>query len=319
MGWCGTLARRASVTAGHHAAIHIPDCAGDPARLVRKQEDDGLGHIARGAHAADRVEAVKALQRAVDFRLGDKAFVDRRLDHRGRYRVDTDTPGGEFHRKMLRQRVQAGLGHRVSGRRRRGDGLLCPHRADVDDRSRALGGNQVGGDLLRHEEERLVQLHVLVVIRILMIEEGLREEHACGVDQQIDVPMRFVDGLQKGSQPGVARQVGSQRPHVAEGGQFLARFLGLLRTVADDDGTTTLGQHHVRRFEAHAARAANHQNLLACKFVAHIASLHSKSVKTLEVEENLHRSRPGTGLGSSVSRTLHVGDSWRYRARGQTR
>jgi len=37
------------------AAIHGEDCAGDEARVVRKQEGDGGGHLGRLAFAADRV------------------------------------------------------------------------------------------------------------------------------------------------------------------------------------------------------------------------------------------------------------------------
>ena len=66
-----------------------------------------------------------------------EALVGGRLDERERDRVDADALGRELEREVLGQRVAAGLGGRVGARRRRGDRVDRPHRADVDDRAAA--------------------------------------------------------------------------------------------------------------------------------------------------------------------------------------
>src|SRR5271154_5667402 len=92
-----------SVTARHHAAVHIPDHAGNPARRVAQQEFDDRSYIAWHAHTADGVKSTEPRQRLADFLGLDERTVDGRFHHRWRNGIHANTMIRKFHRQMLRQ------------------------------------------------------------------------------------------------------------------------------------------------------------------------------------------------------------------------
>jgi hypothetical protein len=77
------------------AAIHGEDCAGDEARVVRKQEGDGGGHLGRLAFAADRVGRADTLH---ILRILKHAGGQGRPDHPGRHAVHADATRRKFQR-----------------------------------------------------------------------------------------------------------------------------------------------------------------------------------------------------------------------------
>lgn len=87
------LARRASITASHDAAVHVPDRAGHPARLVGEREDNSLCDILRRADAANGVKAVETLHRAMHFGFRNETLADRGFDHGWRHGIDADVLG----------------------------------------------------------------------------------------------------------------------------------------------------------------------------------------------------------------------------------
>jgi hypothetical protein len=85
------------IPSGHHAAIHVSDRSGDPARRVAQQEINDRTHVRRSAHATNRVKGVESRQRLADlFRL-DESPVDRRFHHGDGNRVHADAVFGQFH------------------------------------------------------------------------------------------------------------------------------------------------------------------------------------------------------------------------------
>ena len=68
------------IPSGHHAAIHVPDRSGDPARRVAQQEINDRTHVRRSAHATNRVKGVESRQRLADlFRLDETIWSSVRL------------------------------------------------------------------------------------------------------------------------------------------------------------------------------------------------------------------------------------------------
>jgi hypothetical protein len=142
------------VPPGHYPAVHIPDRASHPRRLIGQQETDHFGDFPRLADSSDGVEAVETLQSGVDLLLFDEALVDRGLDHRGRDGVHPDASAGQFHCEMLGERVKAGLRQGVGGGGSRGDCLLGPHRSNVHDAPTRLPRDHVPRNRLRDKEQR---------------------------------------------------------------------------------------------------------------------------------------------------------------------
>jgi len=116
----------------------------------------------------------------------NEAFVDGRGHHGRRHAVDADALGSEFHGQMLRERVQPGLGHGVSRRRRGLDRLLGPHGPDVHDRAGTISSDKLRREALGNEEERLVQGGVGVVVGRGVGEEWLGGKQTCSVNEQVD-------------------------------------------------------------------------------------------------------------------------------------
>ena len=145
----------------------------------------GRCDVLRSAHPADRVETVETLQRFFDLGGRDEGAVDRRNYDGGRDRVNPDFVLREFHREMLRERMQACLGHRIGAGRRGLDRLLRPHRADVHNGSAAMP-THVPGHRLRQQKRRAVQRMVSVEVRARVVEKRLGCEYAGGVDEPAD-------------------------------------------------------------------------------------------------------------------------------------
>ena len=55
----GRVLRNLLVATRHDPAVHVPDGAGDPARLLRQQKVDHGGHIVHAAHTTDGMKAVE--------------------------------------------------------------------------------------------------------------------------------------------------------------------------------------------------------------------------------------------------------------------
>src|SRR6185437_3932804 len=94
----GWLGRRAGspgllVASGHDAAVDVPDGAGDPTGGRGEQEGDGVGQVAGGAGAAERVEAVEAVQGLIELVGRDEPLIDGGGDDGRGDRVDPDMVG----------------------------------------------------------------------------------------------------------------------------------------------------------------------------------------------------------------------------------
>ena len=71
------------IPASDDATIDIPDCSGDPARFVAEKEVDCRADIGRLADAADRVEAIEALEGFMDLSRLNEGSVDGRFHDGG--------------------------------------------------------------------------------------------------------------------------------------------------------------------------------------------------------------------------------------------
>src|SRR5215469_2586214 len=246
----------------HDAAVNVPDGAGDPAGGWRQQEGDGVGQVAGGTDAAERVEAVEAVQGLVELVLRDETLVDRGRDHRWGDRVDPDVVGGQLDGQDRGKRVQPALAHRVPRRRGDRDALVGPHAADVDDRAAAAVLDHASDDGLGNKERGPVQFEVRVVVAAVVVHEGLGDEEPGRVDQQRGVGV-FTGQLLADAVH--LRAVGQVRGDAVGGtffGQCLDGVVDPAGVIADDDGAAAGGYDVFGSLAAHSAAAADDHQLL---------------------------------------------------------
>jgi hypothetical protein len=180
-------------------------------------------------------------------------------------------PSGASSRgEVLGQRVAAGLGRRVGARRRGGDRVDGPHRADVDDRAAAALAHRADGGLADPERRAQDRAERLLEVLLGLLGEGDGAEDPRAVDEHVDAA-EALDGS------------GDERPGVVAAGDaagvqrraLAARVDLLLRGAQDrlarpaEDDARALGQEACRRRLADAAATAGDEDDAALELPAH--------------------------------------------------
>src|SRR6266404_9127971 len=108
---CGTLAPMyctgkfdsvlRSLPAGHDAAVDWKNDASDEARLIRREEQQGLGDIGRLTVTAERVHRVEGRKYLGDLLGREEGVEHRRLNDRGCDRVHADLVGCQLDCEIL--------------------------------------------------------------------------------------------------------------------------------------------------------------------------------------------------------------------------
>src|SRR5215218_2309877 len=114
-------------------AVHGYYGAGDPGRLVRRQEEGGSGHVLRFADAAERIPPRDPLEDV--WILIPTLLPGRRPECAGSYGVHAHAGGPVAHRQAPRQAEDPGLGRAVGLVAVVGEGV---NRADVEDDPRPV-------------------------------------------------------------------------------------------------------------------------------------------------------------------------------------
>ena len=153
----------------------------------------------------------------------------------------------QFHREVVGQRMHAGLGHRVPGRRRRRDRLVGPHAADVDDRAAGACGLHTPYHGLGEEERGPTQLQIRVVVLLAVVEEVLGDEESGRVDQQRRI--RVLSGELRLDLRYLAAvgEVRGDAPGSPSSRQLRDRLIDLGLLPPDDDGVAALPRRRPRR------------------------------------------------------------------------
>jgi hypothetical protein len=135
--------------------------------------------------AAERLERVERVEDLAGLLRAHEALVGGRLDEAERHRVDPDAVLGQLDGEVLRQDVAAGLRGGVGARRRGGDRVDGPHRADVHDGAAATLAHRAH-DGLRHPERRAQdRAERLLEVLLGLLFERHRPEDPGAVDQDV--------------------------------------------------------------------------------------------------------------------------------------
>ena len=165
----------ALIPPGHDSAIDIPDRASDPTGFIKEQKINDSSNFFGLANAANRVEGIEFFIHFRDFFRRHNFLINIGFDHPDRDRIDSDIVAGQFHRHVLGQRMQPSLLHGI-GRRRCGlDRLPGPHRANIDNRPRAIVFH-IPGHSPGDKEKALIQIEISIVILLAVIQKGGRPE-----------------------------------------------------------------------------------------------------------------------------------------------
>ncbi len=241
-------------------SVHRQRRAGDEARLVTRQEEDGPGDLLRRADPAQRMLRCPLPLGLLHVAVGSPSLVDHVGPHTARADgVDPDRLGGVVEGHGPGQPQQPGLRRGVGTRAGEAD---QPHvGCDVDDA--ALRRAQGGQGELRHQERALqvrVQGRIPLGLRGLL-HRPVAVDHPGAVDQDIEAAV----GVQRPRHGAltVGRDANVRRDE--EGLQLSRDPLSAVLIAADDGDRGALCEKAARRRQANAARPPRDQSDLFCE------------------------------------------------------
>src|ERR1700746_1319625 len=181
--------------------------------------------------------------------------------------------------------MQPGFCHRIGGRRGRLDGLLGPHRADIDDGTTLVSIYQVFGHTLGDEKDGLADFEVAVVISLGVFYKRFWSKDARGIQQHGRVAVLGVNTFDKWGALGGFADVGSLTEDGTARSHFCNGWFCLARAEPNDRRRAPVLENDLGDRLSYSARSAADDQLLALKFTCHL--VHPFDLfKPLEVQES---------------------------------